>query len=44
METLWNILDFSGNGIFNSLDIILIWCYGITLWAFIKYVAIKKNS
>jgi len=38
LNWLWDILDFSGNGIFNSLDIILIWCYFVTVVVFIKSV------
>mgnify|MGYP004262513119 CR=1 FL=1 len=38
---MWLFLDFSGNGIFNTLDIILIWCYSVTAVVFYKTV-IKK--
>jgi len=41
MQTLFNLLDFSGNGVFNSWDIILIWCYSVTVVVFYKTV-IKK--
>jgi len=41
MQTLFNLLDFSGNGIFNSLDIILIWCYSVTVVVFYKTVIRK---
>ena len=33
---LWEVLDISGNGIFNSLDIILWWCYLVTAIVFYK--------
>ena len=38
---MWLLLDFSGNGVFNTLDIILIWCYGVMAVVFYKTV-IKK--
>ena len=41
METIWNLLDFSGNGIFNSLDLILWWSYSLMAIIFYKTV-IKK--
>jgi len=41
MERLWNVLDFSGNGIFNSWDLILIWSYSLMAVIFYKTV-IKK--
>ena len=41
LNRVFLMLDFSGNGIFNSWDIILIWCYSITVIFFYK-VVIKK--
>lgn len=38
---MWLFLDFSGNGVFNTLDIILIWCYGVMAVVFYK-TAIKR--
>ena len=38
INRLWELLDFSGNGIFNSLDIILIWCYSVMVITFYKVV------
>jgi len=38
---IYNILDFTGNGCFNTLDIILWWCYGLMALIFYKTV-IKK--
>lgn len=44
---LYEILDISGNGVFNTLDIILYWCYFVTVVFFYKTVVskvIKKSS
>ena len=35
------LLDITGNGVFNTLDIILIWCYGVTVFVFYNYI-VKK--
>jgi len=44
---IYDILDITGNGIFNTLDIILIWCYTVTVIFFYKTVVskvIKKSG
>ena len=35
------LLDITGNGVFNTLDSILIWCYGVMAVVFYK-TAIKR--
>tara|TARA_S200002703_G_C3698554_1_gene214550 strand:- start:118 stop:276 length:159 start_codon:yes stop_codon:yes gene_type:complete len=41
---LYNILDISGNGVFNTWDMILIWCYGVTAIVFYKTIVKKVLS
>jgi len=38
---IMELLDITGNGVFNTLDIILIWCYGVTVFVFYNYI-VKK--
>ena len=35
---IYNILDFTGNDCFNTLDIILWWCWGVIAVVFYKAV------